>query len=298
MADSENSTHNVLRPRVAGFFDEDTNTVSYVVSDSASGEAVIIDPVLDYDAASGRTSTAAADRLVAYVRAEELAVQRILETHAHADHLTSAPYLKSVLGGRIGIGANIRSVQKTWSGIFNLTGDLKTDGSQFDDLFADGETFSVGSLTVRVMETPGHTPACICYVVGDAAFVGDTMFMPDYGSARVDFPGGDARTLYRSIQRILALPDDTRLFMCHDYKAPGRDEYVWETTVAQEKAHNIHFGAGISEDGFAAMRIERDRTLSMPRLLLPSIQVNIRAGNRPPAESNGVSYLKIPLDSL
>ncbi|KAB7628146.1 MBL fold metallo-hydrolase [Alkalilimnicola sp. S0819] len=286
-------------PQVASFFDEATNTVSYVVRDPASQQAAIIDSVLDYDPKSGRTHTASADRIIDHVRAQDLRIEWILETHAHADHLSAAPYLKEHLGGRTGIGEHIRDVQKIFGRIFNAEAAFRYDGSQFDRLFAEGDSFHIGGLLARVMHTPGHTPACLSYVIGDAVFVGDTLFMPDYGTARADFPGGDASTLYRSIRRLLTeLPEDTRLFLCHDYKAPGRDEYAWETTVAEQQAGNVHVHDGVSEAEFVTMREERDATLAMPTLLLPSVQVNMRAGEFPPAEDNGVRYLKIPINAL
>lgn len=287
-----------MRPDVDAFFDEATFTVSYVVSDPQTGTAAIIDSVLDYDPKSGRTSTESADRIIAHVRDTGLTVDWILETHAHADHLTAAPYLKQALGGKTAIGEHIATVQETFADVFNLESGFAADGSQFDHLFADGETFEIGTITGQVMHTPGHTPACVAYVIGDAAFVGDTLFMPDFGTARCDFPGGDSRVLYRSIQKLFALPEDTRLFMCHDYKAPGRDTYEWETTVAKERAENIHVHKGIDEDGFVTMRTERDATLDMPTLILPSVQINIRAGDLPPPEENGVAYLKIPINAL
>jgi glyoxylase-like metal-dependent hydrolase (beta-lactamase superfamily II) len=282
---------------VTAFFDETTFTVSYVAADPGSAQAAIIDPVLDFDPASGRTSTASADKVVDFVRTNDLSVGWILETHVHADHLTAAPYLKEKLGGRIAIGKNVAAVQDTFKSVFNIE-DLATDGTQFDHLFEDGDEFRVGSIAGSIIGTPGHTPACITYVVGDAAFVGDTLFMPDFGTARTDFPGGDAGDLYDSIQKILALPEDTRLFMCHDYKAPGRDEFRWETSVAEQRDTNIHIHRKVSREEFVAMRESRDAELGMPKLILPSIQVNVRAGHLPNAESNGVRYLKIPLDSL
>lgn len=285
-------------PVVTAFFDEPTNTVSYVVTDPASGVCAIVDSVLDYDPAAGRTSTASADALISFVRAQGLKVEWILETHVHADHLSAAPYLKQKLGGRMGIGSHITVVQDTFGKIFNAGTEFARDGSQFDHLFQDGEVFTIGSLMAEAMHTPGHTPACMTYRIGDAAFVGDTLFMPDYGTARADFPGGDARVLFRSIRRVLALPGETRLFLCHDYKAPGRGDYRWETTVADERAHNIHVHDGVSEDAFVRMRTGRDATLGMPRLILPSVQVNMRAGAMPPAEDNGVAYLKVPLNLL
>ena len=285
-------------PVVKAFFDRDTFTVSYVVSDPATSKAAIIDSVLDYDPKSGRTAHKSADALIAYVREQGLDVDWVLETHVHADHLSAAPYLKAQLGGQLAIGAHIRAVQSVFGDVFNAEDAFRRDGSQFDHLFADDERFYIGELEARAMHTPGHTPACMTYVIGDAAFVGDTLFMPDFGTARCDFPGGDARTLYRSIQKIFALPDETRLFMCHDYKAPGRDDFAWESTVAEERASNIHVGGGVDEDSFVAMRERRDATLDMPNLILPSVQVNMRAGELPPAEDNGVHYLKIPFDVL
>lgn len=286
----------INRPDVDGFFDEATFTVSYVVSDPETRRCAIVDSVLDYNPNSGRTSHTSADQIIGYVRDNGLKVEWILETHVHADHLSAAPYVKQQLGSRIGIGANITTVQKVFGKIFNAGLEFPTDGRQFDHLFKDGEAFTVGNLEGRAMHTPGHTPACMTYVIGEAAFIGDTLFMPDYGTARCDFPGGDAQQLYRSIQRILAFPDETRLFLCHDYKAPGRDRYRWETTVGEERRHNVHVHEGISEDDFVRMRTERDKTLDMPRLILPSVQVNMRAGHLPPPEDNGVRYLRIPLD--
>ena len=284
-------------PEVMGFFDPGTWTVTYVVHQGVGSDCVIIDSVLDYDAKSGRTTTASADQVVAYVRQNQLRVQWILETHAHADHLTAAPYLRQLLGGKIGIGRPITQVQKVFKGIFNLEKSFCEDGSQFDALFDDGETFSVGELTFQVMAVPGHTPACMAYRVGDAVFVGDTLFMPDVGTARCDFPGGSATTLYASIQKLLSLPGETRLFMCHDYP-PDNRPVRFETTVAEQHQSNIHVHDGVSEDQFVRMRSERDAGLAMPTLLLPSIQVNIRAGELPPAEANGTAYLKIPLNAL
>jgi glyoxylase-like metal-dependent hydrolase (beta-lactamase superfamily II) len=279
---------------VAAFFDEATYTVSYVVWDTITREAAIIDPVLDYDPHSGRIATRSADALLAFVQKSGLKVGYILETHAHADHLTAGAYLRAKTGAPIGIGARIGEVQAIFRKRFNVT-DVSQDGTEFDERFADGATRSLGTLTIKVLHTPGHTPACVTYLIGDTAFVGDTLFMPDYGTARTDFPGGDTHALYHSIQRIFGLPDETRLFMCHDYKAPGRDHYAWETTVAEERAKNIHIHQGIGEDEFVAMRQARDETLAPPALLLPSIQVNIRAGALPPAEANGTRYLKTPL---
>ena len=287
-----------MKPEVKAFFDEATFTVSYVVKDPDSDSAAIIDSVLDYDPKSGRTDTTSADEIIAYVNAKGLKVEWLLETHAHADHLSAAPYIQKKLGGTTAIGAHITEVQDVFAKLFNVEKGFQTDGRQFEHLLEDGEQFKIGGLTLRAMHTPGHTPACMTFVTDGAAFVGDTLFMPDFGTARADFPGGDARTLYQSIRKVLALPDDTTLYMCHDYKAPGRDEYAWETTVAEQKAANIHVGADTSEDEFVAMREARDATLEMPTLILPSVQVNIRAGEMPPAEDNGVSYLKIPINQL
>ena len=287
-----------MKPVVTAFFDEPTFTVSYVVEDPATKTAAIVDSVLDYAPNSGRTSTESADKIIAFVKEKGLKVEWLLETHVHADHLSAAPYLKKALGGKIAIGANIKVVQGIFGKVFNAEPGFPTDGRQFDKLFVDGDTFSVGSIPGKVMHTPGHTPACLTYLIGDAGFVGDTLFMPDYGTARCDFPGGNASTLFQSIQKIFALPDETRLFMCHDYKAPGRDAYAWETTVGEEKKKNIHVHEGVSEADFVAMRSARDATLDMPRLILPSVQVNMRAGELPPAEDNGTRYLKIPLNAL
>jgi glyoxylase-like metal-dependent hydrolase (beta-lactamase superfamily II) len=282
------------KPAIRAFFDEPTNTVSYLVWDSAAKEGAVIDPVLDYDHRSGKATVKSADAILAAANAEGISIGWVLETHAHADHLSGAPYIKAKTGAKVGIGARIRDVQRIFRPVFNAT-DVSGDGSEFDHLFNDGERFKIGGLEGEVIETPGHTPACVSYKIGDAVFVGDTMFMPDYGTARADFPGGDARKLYRSIKRILNLPLETRLFMCHDYKAPGRDAYAWETSVAEERAKNVHIHEGVSEDQFVAMRNARDATLAAPTLLLPSIQVNIRAGHFPPADANGVHYLKVPV---
>ena len=287
-----------MRPAVTAFFDPTTYTYSYVVRDPASQSCAIIDSVLDYDPASGRTSTASAEKIVAFVREQQLTVEWLLETHVHADHLSAAPYLKQQLGGALAIGAEITAVQKVFSALFNVEPQFATDGSQFDRLLKDGDSLQVGGLTVQVLHTPGHTPACLSYLIGDAVFVGDTLFMPDYGTARCDFPGGDAHTLYTSIQRLFTLPDSTRMFMCHDYKAPEREEYCNETTVGAERLHNIHVREGITAEQFVSMRNARDATLSMPTLILPSVQINMRAGELPPAEANGVRYLKIPLNAL
>ncbi len=283
---------------IQSFFDEPTNTASYVVHDSASKRAAIIDSVLDFDAAAGRISTRSADMLIAYTRAERLTVDWLLETHAHADHLSAAPYLQKALGGTLAIGRQIIEVQKVFGKIFNAGTEYARDGSEFDRLFDDGDRFSVGGIEAIALHVPGHTPADMAFVIGDAVFCGDTLFMPDYGTARADFPGGDARQLYRSIRRLLSLPDETRVYLCHDYKAPGRDKFVWETTIGAEKTGNVHVHEGVDEDAFVAMRTKRDATLGMPKLILPAVQVNMRAGHLPAPESNGVRYLKIPLDTL
>ena len=287
-----------MTPDVESFFDEATNTVTYVVQDPESGVCAIIDPVLDFDPASGRTSTASADQVIEYLDANDLSVAWILETHAHADHLSAAPYLKTETGGKTGIGKSITDVQEIFKGVFNLDDSMQADGSQFDRLFEEGDELKLGGMSIHVLNTPGHTPACLTYLVGDAAFVGDTLFMPDFGTARTDFPGGDSATLYQSIQRLFQLPDQTRLFMCHDYKAPGRDEFAWQTTVAEQREKNVHIHLGVSEQEFVEFRDKRDCSLGMPRLILPSIQVNIRAGEFPPAEDNGMVYLKTPIDAL
>ena len=287
-----------LRPEIASFFDPATFTVTYVVRDPATREAAIIDPVLDFDPNSGRTATASADAVIEYVNSHNLKVTWLLETHAHADHFSAAPYLQERLGGTIAIGEHITAVQAVFGKLFNAGPEFAHDGSQFDMLFKDGDTFSIGALPVTVLHVPGHTPACIAYIVGEAVFVGDTMFMPDYGTARADFPGGNARTLFRSLRRILSLPHETRLFMCHDYLPKGRSEYVWETTVAAEREGNVHAHYGVTEDEFVAMREARDATLDMPRLILPSVQVNMRAGHLPPPDDNGVIYLKLPVNAV
>lgn len=281
-------------PQIKAFFDEPTHTVSYVVSDPATRQAAVIDPVLDYDNRSGKADVRSAEMILKYAADASLTIDWVLETHAHADHLSGAPYIKARTGAKVAIGEHIRDVQRIFRPVFNAT-DVSGDGSEFDKLLTDGERLAIGALEVEAIYTPGHTPACLSYKIGDVVFVGDTLFMPDYGTARADFPGGNARMLYRSIQRLLSFPPQTRLFMCHDYKAPGRDSYAWETTVGEERARNVHVGAGVSEDEFVAMREKRDATLAAPLLLLPSIQVNIRAGKFPPAESNGVRYLKIPV---
>ena len=281
-------------PIIEAFFDEPTNTVSYLVADLGSGKAAVIDPVLDYDAGTGTVDMRSAQRILARASERGWSIMLVLETHAHADHLSAAPYFKAKTGAMIGIGEHIRDVQKIFRPMF-AADDVKSDGSDFDLLFKDGERVALGELEFEVMATPGHTPADVSYRIGNAVFVGDTLFMPDYGTARTDFPGGDARLLFRSIQRLLALPDETRVFLCHDYKAPGRDDFRWETTVAEEKSANVHVGGGTQEDEFVALRETRDATLSAPKLLLPSIQVNIRAGRFPPAEANGVRFLRIPV---
>ncbi len=287
-----------MTPHVRAFFDNATNTVSYVVREPEGRACAIIDSVLDYDQASGRTDTSSADEVIAWVKAENLQVAWILESHVHADHLSAAPYLQEHLGGKIGIGANITVVQDTFGKVFNEGTEFQRDGSQFDALFKEGDSFHIGQMRADVLHTPGHTPACLTYVIGDAAFVGDTLFMPDFGTARCDFPGGSAEDLYASIQKILALPDETRVFVGHDYKAPGRDKFAWETTVGEQKALNVHIGAGRPMEEFVAMRNERDAGLGMPRLILPSLQTNMRAGQLPPPEDNGQSYFKVPINRL
>jgi len=284
----------ITKPEIQAFFDEPTNTISYLVWDPATKIGAVIDPVLNFDHRSGKATVESADAILAAAKDGGIDIRWVLETHAHADHLSSAPYIKLKTGAKVGIGEHIRDVQRIFRPVFNAM-DVSGDGSEFDHLFKDGERFKLGELEVEVLYTPGHTPACVSYRIGDAVFVGDTMFMPDYGTARADFPGGDARALYRSIKRILSLPPETRLFMCHDYKAPGRDSYAWETTVGEERAKNVHVHEGVSEDEFVAMRTKRDATLAAPLLLLPSIQVNIRAGHFPPADANGVHYLKVPV---
>ncbi|GAC1579804.1 MAG: MBL fold metallo-hydrolase [Sphingomicrobium sp.] len=285
-------------PSVEAFFDEPTFTVSYVVSDPLTNQAVIIDSVWNFDHAAGRTSCASADLIIAHVEAEGLKVNWILETHAHADHLSAAPYLQEKLGAKLAIGREIVTVQGAFGKIFNEGTEFARDGSQFDCLLDDGDTLMVGEIPLIALHVPGHTPADMAYVIGDALFTGDTMFMPDYGSARCDFPGGDAHHLFRSVRRLMELPDATRVFLCHDYKAPGREEFAWETTMLAERTANVHIHDGVSEDQFVAMRTTRDATLSMPKLILPALQVNMRAGHLPPPEENGVRYLKLPLDLL
>lgn len=290
--------HPQTRPVVQSFFDPTTFTASHVVYDPATKEAAVIDSVLDYDPASGRTNYASAQQIVDYVKAQGLHVVWQLETHAHADHLSAAPWLQEQLGGQLGIGADIVRVQEVFGTIFNAGAEFSRDGSQFNHLFRDGESFKLGTLDCVALHVPGHTPADMAFVIGDAAFIGDTLFMPDYGTARADFPGGDARMLYHSIRRLLSLPAQTRLFLCHDYKAPGRDTFAWETTVGAEREHNIHVHDGVSEEDFVTMRTQRDATLSLPNLIMPSVQVNIRGGHMPEPEDNGVSYIKIPVNRL
>lgn len=285
-------------PNVTAFFDDATNTVSYVVQDPQGSACAVVDSVLDFDHAAGRTDTRSADRIVAFIREKSLNLQWILESHVHADHLSAAPYLQEKLGGKIGIGNQIRVVQDTFGKVFNEGTEFQRDGSQFDALFDDGDSFHIGQMRADVMHTPGHTPACLTYVIGDAAFVGDTLFMPDFGTARCDFPGGSAHDLYQSIQRILSLPDETRIFVGHDYKAPGRDEFAWETTVAAQKAANVHVGGGTDENSFVDLRETRDAQLAMPKLIVPSLQVNMRAGHMPPAEEDGTVMLKLPINRL
>jgi glyoxylase-like metal-dependent hydrolase (beta-lactamase superfamily II) len=287
-----------MKPGVKGFFDNETYTVTYVVTDPTGNTCAIIDPVLDFDQASGRTSTASADQVLEFIDSNGLEVSWILETHVHADHLSAAAYLKSKTGGRTGTGRFITGVQTTFKDVFKLGDEFSPDGAQFDCLLDDGELLELGNMQIRVMHTPGHTPSCVTFVVGDAVFVGDTLFMPDYGTARADFPGGDAAELYRSIRRILALPAATRVFLCHDYKAPGRDIYQWETTVETQRTSNIHIHDGIDEQAFVEFRNQRDSELGIPKLMLPSIQVNIRAGDMPPADESGVVFLKLPVNVL
>lgn len=287
-----------MKPAVHAFFDEATNTITYVVADPTGSACAVIDSVLDFDYASGRTDTRSADAVVAFIRAQGLKLEWVLETHVHADHLSAAPYIQERLGGQIGIGERITVVQETFGKIFNEGTRFQRDGSQFDRLFREGDSFMIGQLRGEVLHTPGHTPACLTYVIGDTAFVGDTLFMPDFGTARCDFPGGSAETMWASVQKILSLPDDTRIFVGHDYKAPGREVFAWETTVGAQKALNVHVGAGKTREDFVALRQARDATLAMPRLILPSLQVNMRAGQMPEPEDNGVSYLKLPMNSL
>lgn len=287
-----------MTPLVTAFFDNATNTISYVVQDPAGKAAAIIDSVLDFDYSSGRTDTASADEVIAYVQKEGLEVQWLLETHVHADHLSAAPYLQEKLGGKIGIGDQIKIVQDTFGKVFNEGTEFQRDGSQFDKLFVEGDSIHIGQMRLDVLHTPGHTPACLTYVVGDAAFVGDTLFMPDFGTARCDFPGGSSEMLFQSIQKILTLPDETRIFVGHDYKAPGREDYAWETTVGEQKAKNVHIGDGTAQDDFVKMRDERDAQLAMPKLIIPSLQVNMRAGQMPEPDEEGDVFLKVPVNKL
>lgn len=287
-----------MRPEIVCFFDDKTNSASYVVHDPETMQAAIIDPVLDYDPVSGRTSTMSADKIVAHVTETGLTVAWIIETHVHADHLTASHLLKARLGGKSGIGDGVTEVQKTFGALFNVTDSLPADGSQFDEIFADGAAFKIGNIDARVMATPGHTPACVTYIIGDACFTGDTLFMPDSGTARCDFPGGDAKQLFASLQKILELPEDMRLFVCHDYGAGGTRDFAWETTVAVQRDTNIHIGGGTLEHDYVQMRRDRDSGLSLPRLIVPAVQVNMRAGEMPPAEANGTSYIKVPVDVL
>ncbi len=285
-----------MKPEVKAFFDETTSTASFVVTDPQTNHCAIIDSVLDFDYAAGKTGLDSANTIIEFVRNKKMVVDWILETHVHADHLSAAPYLQEKLGGKIGIGENITIVQDTFGKVFNEGTEFQRDGSQFDKLFAEGDTFEIGSITAKVLHTPGHTPACLTYLIGDAAFVGDTLFMPDFGTARADFPGGSAETLYASIQKLFSLPDETRVFVGHDYKAPGREEYAWETTIGEEKKLNKHVGQGRSSEDFVTMRNKRDAELAMPRLIMPSLQVNMRAGKMPPAEDDGHVYLKVPVN--
>ena len=287
-----------MTPIVTGFFDDATNTISYVVQDPAGRACAIVDSVLDFDYSSGRTDTKSADAIIAFVKEHDLDVQWLLETHVHADHLSAAPYLQDALGGKIGIGDRIKIVQDTFGKVFNEGTEFQRDGSQFDALFVEGDSFHIGQMRADVLHTPGHTPACLTYVIGDAAFVGDTLFMPDFGTARCDFPGGSSETLYDSVQKILALPDATRIFVGHDYKAPGREVFAWETTVGEQKAKNVHVGNNASKETFVEMRDARDATLAMPKLIIPSLQVNMRAGQMPPADDKGKVFLKVPVNGL
>lgn len=288
----------MTKPEITGFFDPATYTISYIVADPETKACAIIDSLLDFDQASGRTSTTSADKLIAAVKDRGLTCEWIIDTHVHADHLTAAPYIREQLGGKTAIGAQVATVQKVFSSIFNEGQSFHTDGSQFDHLFEDGETYQIGKLSGRAIHTPGHTPACMSHIIGDAVFVGDTLFMPDYGTARCDFPGGDAGTLFDSIQRLFELPDETRMFLCHDYLPKGREHYVWETTIGAQKQGNIHVKAGTSREAFIEMRTKRDATLAMPQLILPSVQINMRAGHMPPPEANGQSYMKLPINML
>jgi len=292
------SMSTATKPEVTGFFDPDTYTISYIVADPGSKHCAIIDSVLDYNPNSGCTRRTSADQIIAQVRSRDLTVDYIIETHVHADHLTAAPYLQKELGGKSVIGFEVPRIQKVFGDLFNAEAAFRRDGSQFDVMLAEGDTLAIGGLTLKAMHTPGHTPACMTYIIGDAIFVGDTLFMPDYGTARCDFPGGDAAQLYRSIRRLFELPADYRMFMCHDYLPAGREQYEWETTVGAQRKFNIHVHEGISEADFVAMRTARDKSLDMPRLILQSVQVNMRAGHFPPAESNGMAYLKLPVDAF
>jgi glyoxylase-like metal-dependent hydrolase (beta-lactamase superfamily II) len=287
-----------MTPKVTGFFDDATNTISYVVQDPQGSACAIVDSVLDFDYSSGRTDTKSADAVIAFVKENGLEVQWLLESHVHADHLSAAPYLQEALGGKIGIGDRIQVVQDTFGKVFNEGTEFQRDGSQFDKLFVEGDSFHIGQMRADVLHTPGHTPACLTYVIGDAAFVGDTLFMPDFGTARCDFPGGSSELLYDSVQKILALPDETRILVGHDYKAPGRDDYAWETTVGEQKAKNVHVGGDATKDSFVEMRNARDATLAMPKLIIPSLQVNMRAGQMPPADEDGKVFLKVPVNGL
>ena len=286
------------KPEVFSYFDETTNAACYILKDPLSNSCAVIDSILDFDLAAGRITTKHADMLIRDIQKKELDLEWIIETHVHADHLSAAPYLAQQLGGKIAIGSNIGTVQEVFGKIFNAGTEFQMDGSQFDRLFSDNDKFEIGSLDVKVIHTPGHTPACVTYIVGDSAFIGDTLFMPDFGTARADFPGGSAGDLYNSIQKILSLPDETRLFLCHDYKAPGRENFAWETTVKEQKETNVHVGGGKSKKEFVDFRTKRDSQLSMPKLIIPSIQTNMRAGNLPPAEDDGTQFLKIPINKL
>ena len=286
------------RPVVKSFFDEATFTATHVAHDPITLNAVIIDSVLDFDSSPGRTAKKSADAVISYVREKNLTIEWHLETHAHADHLSAATYLQEVLGGKLAIGEQIKTVQQVFGKIFNFGPEFARDGSQFDRLFSDGDQFYLGNIPVICLHVPGHTPADLAYIIGDCAFIGDTLFMPDYGTARADFPGGDARQLFQSIRRLLALPEETKIYLCHDYKAPQRDRFVWETTIGAQKRANVHVHDGVNEDDFVDMRNKRDATLDLPTLILPSVQINVRGGHLPPAEENGVRYLKLPLDLL
>ena len=287
-----------MGPKVKAFFDPQTNTISYVVRDPNGHAAAVIDSVLDFDHASGTTQTRSADKIIAYAKEEALDIHWLLESHVHADHLSAAPYIQEKLGGKIGIGNNITLVQDTFGKVFNEGTEFQRDGSQFDQLFDQGDVFHIGQMRVDVLHTPGHTPACLTYVIEDAAFVGDTLFMPDFGTARCDFPGGSSQTLYESIQKILALPDETKIFVGHDYKAPGRDEYIWETTVGEQRRKNVHIGGDVKAEAFVKLRDERDAKLAMPKLIVPSLQINMRAGNMPPPDEHGDVFLKLPINKL